>query len=283
MGRAFLFAGQGAQKVGMAADTVHIEKVKRLFDVAEKKRPGITELMLSGVQDELDRTINTQPAMFIADLAYAYKAEEDGVKPDAVCGFSVGEIPALVYAGALSLEDGFELIDERARLMDKACGEHGGKMIAVIGLEAQKVEEIAAPIEDCWAVNYNAPLQTVVAVGEKSADRLLSAVKSSGGRAIPLKVSGAFHCPFMKAASDGLKEKLDGMKFNVPEIPVYANLTAKPYDGDERERKELLYKQVCSPVRFTDTVRGMISAGIVEFAEVGPGSVLTGLIAKICK
>ena len=252
-----------------------------MLDVAEKERPGITELMFSGSQEELNRTINTQPAMFIADLAYAYKAEEEGGFPQAVCGFSVGEIPALVYSGALSLEDGFALIDARARFMDAACSEHGGKMIAVIGLSADAVERVAEPIPDCWAVNYNEPLQTVVAVSSEHADELASAVKAAGGRALPLKVSGAFHCPYMAKASEGLKDMLSGMKFAAPEIPVYANLTATPYTADEAERKEWLSRQVCSPVRFVDTVRGMLSAGIDEFVEVGPGSVLTGLIAKI--
>ncbi len=281
MSKAFMFAGQGAQKVGMASDAAHIKRVKELFDIAESRRKGIVELMLGGEQDELNRTINTQPAMFLADLAYAYKAEEESGAPEAVCGFSVGEIPALVYAGALSVEDGFELIDARARLMDKACREHGGKMIAVIGLEPEKVETLASGFADCWAVNYNAPLQTVVAVGENSSSEFLAAVKSGGGRAIPLKVSGAFHCPFMREASVGLEKALEKTSFKEPKIPVYANLTAMPYEGDEKARKELLYKQVCSPVRFTDTVRNMSAAGIDEFVEVGPGNVLTGLIAKI--
>ena len=281
MSKAFMFAGQGAQKVGMASDAKHIKRVKELFEIAESKRKGIVDLMLGGEQDELNRTINTQPAMFLADLAYAYKAEEEGGAPSAVCGFSVGEIPALVYAGALSAEDGFELIDTRARLMDKACGEHGGKMVAVIGLEPEKVEALAGGFADCWAVNYNAPLQTVVAVGDASYAEFLAAVKSGGGRAIPLKVSGAFHCPYMNEASVGLEKALEKMSFKEPRIPVYANLTAKPYAGGESERKELLFRQVCSPVKFTDTVRNMLAAGIDEFVEVGPGSVLTGLIAKI--
>lgn len=281
MSKAFAFAGQGAQKVGMAAETAHLQKVKDLFAAAEEARAGITDLMLGGNQEELNRTLNTQPAMFVADLAYAYAAEEAFGRPDAVCGFSVGEIPALVYAGALSLKDGLSLICERARLMDEACLKHGGKMIAVVGLFASETEKIANSVENCWAVNYNAPTQTVAAVSDGSAEKLTALVKSGGGRAIPLKVSGAFHCPYMNEASEGLKKMLEGVKFSRPEIPVYANLTALPYGENEEERKRWLYKQVCSPVRFTDTVVNMRKSGIDDFVEVGPGKVLTGLIAKI--
>lgn len=281
MAKAFMFAGQGAQKVGMAAETAHLDRVKKLFDVAESKINGIVELMLSGTQEELNRTVNTQPAMFIADLAYAYALEESGGAPDAVCGFSVGEIPALVYGGALSVEDGLTVISERARQMDALSLQHKGKMIAVIGLPAQTVEKLASRLPNCWAVNYNAPLQTVVAVGEDSADEFVKIAAQEKGRAIPLKVSGAFHCPFMQGASDALKELLGGIKFNVPKIPVYSNLTAQPYGGSEQDMKKLLYMQVCSPVRFTDTVANMKADGVDEFIEAGVGGVLTGLLKKM--
>lgn len=281
MARAFLFAGQGAQKVGMAAETTHLDKVKALFDLAEKKLSGIVKLMLEGEPEQLNRTINTQPAMFLADLAYAYLADSGGGEAQAVCGFSVGEIPALCYAGALSLSDGLDVIIERARLMDEACLKNRGKMIAVIGLTPQRAEQLAAAVKDCWAVNYNAPQQTVLAVSEESADELIKLAAAEKGRALPLKVSGAFHCPYMESASEGLKELLKGIEFKSPRIPVYSNLTAKPYGGDGEHMKELLYRQVCSPVRFTDTIANMKADGVDEFIEVGPGNVLTGLLKKI--
>lgn len=280
MKKAFLFAGQGAQKVGMAKETADIERVKLLFDAADRKFPGLIELMLGGEQELLNRTVNTQPAMFVADLAYAYKAEEESGAPQAVCGFSVGEIPALVYAGALSLNDGLDVIGLRASLMDEASLKNGGKMIAVIGLNPKAVEELAAKHGECWAVNYNAPSQTVVAVSSDSADALIAAVKASGGRALPLKVSGAFHCPYMKPATQGLAELLKKINFAKPNIPVYANLTALPYGADESERKDILARQASSPVRFTETLKNMKADGIGEFVEVGPGNVLTGLVAK---
>lgn len=281
MSKAFMFAGQGAQKVGMASETVSDERVRRMFDVAESIRPGIVELMLSGSQQELDNTLNTQPAMFIADLAYAYTLETQIGRPSAVCGFSVGEIPALVYAGALDERDGFKLIALRAELMSKACAEHGGKMIAVIGLPPKEVEQLALSLPECWAVNYNAPSQTVVAASMESAEEFTTKAKEKGAKCIPLRVSGAFHCPYMEEAGKGLKAFLESVKFSKPEIPVYSNLTALPYSEDEQKRKELLAKQVCSPVLFTETVKNMKESGISEFYEVGPGKVLTGLLAKM--
>ncbi|MCI9518403.1 MAG: ACP S-malonyltransferase [Clostridia bacterium] len=280
MKKAFLFAGQGAQKVGMAKETANLKKVKTLFEAADKKFPGLIRLMLEGEQELLNRTVNTQPAMFVADLAYAYKAEEENGAPQAVCGFSVGEIPALVYAGALSLSDGLDIIGLRASLMDEASVKCGGKMIAVIGLDAKTVEEIAAAQADCWAVNYNAPLQTVVAASNAGVDSLCAAVKEKGGRALPLKVSGAFHCPYMLPATKGLAELLKGVIFAEPKIPVYANLTALPYGKDEAERKDTLARQASSPVRFVETLKNMKADGICEFTEVGPGNVLAGLVAK---
>lgn len=278
---AFMFAGQGAQKVGMAGELGGIEKVAELFDTAESVCPGIIELMLRGSQEELNRTLHTQPAMFVADLAYAYKAEAEYGEPVAVCGFSVGEIPALVYAGMLSAADGMRVICERARLMDIAAGNKSGAMAAVVGLPPARVESIAAGVEDAWAVNYNAPEQTVIACSASSLSAVTEAVKAAGGRAIRLNVSGAFHCPYMADASAGLKTFLEAIPFRLPRIPVFANLTATPYPSEPAEMRRTLAEQVVSPVRFVDTVLHMKLYGAEEFVECGPGKVLTGLTAKI--
>ncbi len=278
---AFLFAGQGAQKVGMAAECRGNEQVARLFDAAERIRPGIVSMMLEGSQDELNRTVNTQPAMFIADLAYAYVAEETHGRPMAVCGFSVGEIPALTYAGALTVEDGLRVICKRAELMDAAAAEHAGAMIAVVGLACEAVEEIAKSIPNAWAVNYNAPEQTVIACAAQSADAVLQAAKAAGGRGIRLNVSGAFHCPLMQAAADGLQAFLTDIPFDMPAMPVFANRTAAPYPTDPAAMRKLLAAQVISPVRFVDTVINLELYGAENFVECGPGKVLTGLVKKI--
>lgn len=279
MKTAFLFAGQGAQTPGMACE-LHSPRVRELFAIAEDVRPGIRTLMESGTIEELSQTINTQPCMFVADLAYAYEAEEQYGYPQAVCGFSVGEIPALVYAGALSQEDGMRIIIKRAELMHAATQNAGGAMIAVLRLAPDMVERIAAEC-GAWAANYNAPEQTVLAVPSEREQAVLDAVAAAKGRAVKLKVSGAFHCPLLGDAAKAFADFLADFTFAAPRIPVYANLSAQPYESGESARR-LLAKQMCSPVLFTQTIRNMQSAGIETFTEVGPGKVLTGLVNKIC-
>lgn len=274
---AFLFAGQGAQTPGMASELVGLGAVKNLFDMAEKKKPGITDMIFHGTKEDLAVTVNTQPAMYLADLAYAIAKREESGAPAAVCGFSVGEIPALAFAGAIGYEDGFDIVLKRAELMDAASRQTAGTMVAVVGLPREEVEAIAAEA-GAWAVNYNAPLQTVVAVTLDKLDALSAAVAARKGRSIRLAVSGAFHCPLLEGAAAELKSFLGSVKFFRPEIPVYANLTAQPYGDDFAGT---LSRQMCSPVEFTETVKNMKAAGIEAFYEVGPGQVLTGLVRKI--
>lgn len=273
-----MFAGQGAQTPGMACE-LKSPRIKELFDAAESVRPGITALMQSGTMEELSKTVNTQPCMFVADLAYAYAAEDRGV-PSAVCGFSVGEVPALAYAEAISVTDGLRIICKRAELMQAACDAHGGAMLAAVGLTPAEAEEAAKSVPNAWAANYNAPKQTVIAVTAESESALTAAIAAMGGRAIKLKVSGAFHCPLLGDASAEFGAFLRSIPFAAPKIPVYANLTAEPYQSGETAA-ETLSRQMCSPVRFVQTIHNMTAAGIDEFIEVGPGKVLTGLVAKI--
>ncbi len=276
MKKAFLFAGQGAQVPGMACELAD-PQVLKLFADLEKMRPGLRSLLEHGSPAQLAETVNTQPCMFAADLAYALdRAAREG-DPDAVCGFSVGEVPALVFAGALTAEDGFRVIQKRAALMQAACEQTGGSMIAAIGITAAQADEIATGLDGVWAANYNAPAQTVLAVRADRTDALKAAIAEKKGRAIPLKVSGAFHCPLLEQAAEEFEEFLRTVEFTHPRIPVYANLTGLPYAGDFAHT---LARQMCSPVRFTDTVKNMRAAGIEQFDEVGPGKVLTGLVAK---
>ncbi len=279
MKKAFLFAGQGAQTQGMACE-LSSPRVKELFDAAERIHPNIRALMEKGSAEELAITANTQPCMFVADLAYAIDREEREGAPNAVCGFSVGEVPALVYAGALDLVDGLRIIEKRAALMQRACEQTGGAMIAVIGLTPTEAEEIALST-GAWAANYNAPKQTVLAVTTDRADALKAAVAEKKGRAIPLKVSGAFHCPLLSEAAKEFEAFLNEFSFKTPSVPVYANLTGQPYAGDRAQMAHTLAMQMCSPVRFTHTIAAMRQAGIEQFDEVGPGKVLTGLVSKI--
>ena len=277
MGRvAFLFAGQGAQVPGMAADVKDLPKVRHLFEVAEGIRPGIVDKMLGGTQEELNRTLLTQPTMFLADLAYAYAKEEEAGTPACACGFSVGEVPALTFAGVFSEEDGFRAICKRAELMEAYTQRVQGCMIAVVKLPRDKVEALCDGVSTHPA-NYNGALQTVVACRAEAEAEFSAKVKEAGGRAMKLRVSGMFHCPELQPESQEFEKFLRTLAMNEPRMDVIANLTAKPYEGDFAAT---LAKQMCSPVRFTETVANMKARGVEEFVEVGPGKVLTGLVQR---
>ena len=246
--------------------------------MAESIRPGTIRQCFEGTKEELSVTINTQPCVFTADLAAAAAVQEKGIRPDFVAGFSLGEIAALAFAGMLSYEDAFRLVCRRAEVMDKAANENKGAMAAVMKLTPEKVEQICSEFEKAYPVNYNSPAQTVVAAAEDEIDGLCARVKEEKGKAVKLAVSGAFHSPFMSSAADALAEYLEGVELKDPEIPVYSNVTAQPYDGDY---KALVAAQVKSPVKWQKTVENLAQQGADSFIEVGVGKTLTGLIRKI--
>ena len=273
---AFLFAGQGAQVPGMASDVKDVPKVKKLFDLAEGIAPGVVGKMLGGTQEELNRTLLTQPTMFLADLAYAYVKEQELGAPSCVCGFSVGEVPALCFAGALSEEDAFRAIVKRAELMETYTQRVAGCMLAVVKLPADKVEALCDNV-NTHPANYNGALQTVVACRAEAEADFTAKVKEAGGRAMKLRVSGMFHCPELAPEAEAFEAFLRTLDWRAPRLPVYANLTAQPYEGDFAHTLAL---QMRSPVRFTATVANMRAAGVDTFVEVGPGKVLTGLVER---
>ena len=253
---AFLFAGQGAQHPGMCADLIESEPAaKAVFDVADAVRPGTTEQCLTGTKEELSQTINTQPCVFAADLACARALAARGVHPDVVAGFSLGEVAALTFAGAYTDEQGFELVCHRAELMADAAEKNPGAMRAVVKLDAATVERLAAEAGDAWPVNYNSPLQTVVAGTPEACEKLDLLVKEAKGRAMKVAVSGAFHSPFMADAERGLAAYLaDGHAPAQPSVPVLANRTGEAYPADEAARVELLSSQVANPVQWVRTL-----------------------------
>lgn len=275
----FVFSGQGAQYPGMGKSLYeNSPAAKAVFDMAESIRPGTIKQCFEGTKEELSVTINTQPCVFTADLAAAAAVQEKGIRPDYVAGFSLGEIAALAFAGMLSYEDAFRLVCRRAEVMDKAANENKGAMAAVLKLTPEKVEQICSEFEKAYPVNYNSPAQTVVAAAEDEIDALCARVKEEKGKAVRLAVSGAFHSPFMSSAADALAEYLEGIELKAPEIPVYSNVTAQPYEGDY---KALVAAQVKSPVKWQKTVENLAQQGAGSFIEVGVGKTLTGLIRKI--
>ncbi len=279
MATALVFSGQGAQYTGMGKDLYENSPAARaVFDMAESIRPGTVKQCFEGTKEELSVTINTQPCVFITDLAAAAAVAEKGVKIDCVAGFSLGEIAAIAFAGMLPYEDAFKLVCKRAELMDKAAKENPGAMAAVMKISPEQVEEICSGFEKAYPVNYNSPAQTVVAASQDEIDELCEKVKAVKGKAVKLAVSGAFHSPFMNTAADGLAEYLKDTELSEPTVPIYANCTAEPYKDDY---KMLIAAQVNHPVKWQMSVENMISNGVDTFIEVGVGKTLTGLIKKI--
>lgn len=278
---ALVFSGQGAQYPGMGKELYdNSPAAKAVFDMVDGVRAGTSDQCFNGTKEELSVTVNTQPCVFAADLAAARAVTEKGVKPDYLAGFSLGEIAALAYSGILSDEEAFKLVCKRGELMDKAAKENPGAMLAVLKLPADKIEEICAKFPDTYPVNYNSPAQTVVATKEENVDALIEAFSEIKGRAKRLAVSGAFHSPFMADAADGLMEYMKSVEFKAPEITVYSNFTAEPYEGDY---KALVKAQVEKPVRWQSIVENMIENGVDTFIEVGVGKTLAGLIGRINK
>ena len=276
---ALIFSGQGAQYSGMGKALYDASPAaKAVFDMADSIREGTSAQCFEGAAEELNRTVNTQPCVFTADLAAAYAVKEAGIVPDCVAGFSLGEIAALAYAGILTDEEAFRLVCKRGELMDKAAKENPGAMVAVMKMTPAQVEEVCAGFDKTYPVNYNSPAQTVVATTSESADAFCEAVKAAGGRAKQLPVSGAFHSPFMADAAAGLADYMKDVDFKEPALPIYSDYTTKPYEGDY---KELVRAQVENPVRWQTIVENMIAEGVDTFIEVGVGKTLAGLIKRI--
>ncbi|MEE0775813.1 MAG: ACP S-malonyltransferase [Bacillota bacterium] len=276
---AFVFSGQGAQYVGMGKELTEVSvAAKEVFTLAESLRPGTMEQCFEGTKDELNRTVNTQPCLYCADLAAAVALREAGIVPDMVAGFSLGELAALTFAGAYSPEEGFRLVTKRGELMQSAAEKADTAMMAVVKLANETVEAVCQNYEHIYPVNYNCPGQLVVAGLKEEMVLFKADIKAAGGRALPLPVSGGFHTPYMAEAADGLKAFMESVETCVPTLPVYANYSAAPY-GDNV--KELLTLQVKNPVRWQTIVEAMIVDGVDTFIEVGAGKTLCGFIGKI--
>ena len=276
---AYVFAGQGAQHVGMGRDLYEkIPAARACLDRAEALRPGTLSLCFEGPIEVLSRTSNTQPCLFAVDMACAAAAREAGVAADMAAGFSLGEVAALCDCGYLDFDAAFRLVMRRAEWMDAAAERYPGKMAAVLRLSADEVTALAAQFDGVYPVNFNCPGQTVVAAKAESFDAFCEAVKQRKGRAMPLNVSGAFHSPFMDEAQASMAEYLKDMAGNVPSLPLYANLTGEPYPDDWRGT---LAMQINHPVRWEHTIRNMALAGATTFIELGAGATLGGLIRKI--
>ena len=282
--KAFVCPGQGAQFTGMGKDLYEQSPVAKEYFEKANDILGfrITDLMFDGTAEDLRQTRVTQPAVFLHSVISAI-ALGDKFNPDMVAGHSLGEFSALVAAGALTFEDGLKLVYARAMAMQKACEAEPSTMAAVLGLDDDSVEEVCESIKDNIVVpaNYNCPGQIVISGSIEGVDQACELLKEKGAkRALKLPVGGAFHSPLMQPASEELQAAIDAAVVSQPICPVYQNVNAYP-QTDPVAIKQNLIAQLTAPVRWTQTVKNMITDGALEFVELGPGDVLKGLIKKV--
>jgi [acyl-carrier-protein] S-malonyltransferase len=283
--KAYVFPGQGAQYIGMGKDLYERSTVaKEMFEKANSILGfRITDLMFSGTDEDLKQTKVTQPAIFLHSTILA-AVLGDSFKPEMVAGHSLGEFSALVANKTLSFEDGLVLVSKRALAMQKACEKTPSTMAAILGLDDSVVEDVCSLIKEVVVpANYNSPGQIVISGSNEGIDKAIDMLKEKGAkRALKLAVGGAFHSPFMEPARLELEEAIKNTIFREPFCPVYQNVNAKPF-SDPSSIKANLVLQLTSPVKWTQSVINMIADGATSFTEVGPGSVLQGLIKKVNK
>ena len=285
---AFIFSGQGSQYIGMGKELYdNILICRETFDKARELLDfDIKELMFNGEKEKLDITENTQPAILATSIMAMKALEEKGIRPDVVAGLSLGEYSALVAANALSFDEAIPLIRKRGKFMQEAVPVGIGSMAAIIGLDLNKIKlalDEASAIGIVEIANYNTHNQIVIGGEKEAVEKAMELCLEYGARrAIPLKVSGPFHTSLLESASIKLKEELDKTEFKKPEVRIISNVTANFIENNE-EIKELLYKQVKSSVRWSESIYKMLGMGVDTFIELGPGKVLSGFIKEISR
>lgn len=278
-GVSFLFSGQGDQFPGMGQNLYETYPAAReAFDLCESLRPGTLEQCFRGTAEELKETRNTQPCLFAMELAAAAVLEEKGIVPEAAAGFSLGEVTAAAFTGIVDRETGFRLVCKRGALMQAAAEQFDTSMAAVVKLTPETVQALCSRYSQVYPVNFNCPGQITVSGLSEQMTAFAADVKAAGGRAIPLKVGGAFHSPFMAQAAQAFADELANAAMSKGRMPLYSNVTARPYEEDPRT---LLAKQIASPVLWERIIRNMADAGMDTFIEIGPGKTLTNMVKKI--
>lgn len=277
-----IFPGQGSQFVGMGKSLYESNPdAKALMERADEILGfRITDIMFDGPEESLRATNVTQPAIFIHSVCLALFGTEE--KPDMVGGHSLGEFSALVAAGAVGFEDALKLVAVRASEMQKCCEMVPGTMAAVINLDNETVEKVCAGVEGTVIpANYNCDGQVVISGEKEAVANACVALKAAGAkRALPLSVSGAFHSPLMEPARAELAKAIEATEIHTPKCPIYQNVTAQPETDPARIKANLL-AQLTFPVKWTQSVKNMLADGADKFVELGPGTVLQGLVKRI--
>jgi [acyl-carrier-protein] S-malonyltransferase len=288
---AIFFPGQGAQHVGMGKRiAAQYPAAAKLYDQASRILGfDLARLCFEGPAAELDSTVISQPALFVTSLAALEKLRADSPEIVLSCemaaGLSLGEYTALVFAGAISFEDGLRVVQRRGQAMQAAADATPSGMVSILLLERAQVEQIcqeAAAHGSLRIANYLCPGNLVVSGENAACERAAELANAMGGRAIPLAVAGAFHSDIMRPADEALAEALAGVEIRTPEIPVVSNVDARTH-SDPEEIRQLLIQQVLNPVRWEDSVQLMLESGCTDFYEVGPGKVLKGLLKRMSR